>query len=378
MRIAIVGTKGIPAKWGGMEKYVEEIGSRLVQKGHQVTVFGSRWYCRDYKGDYYRGVRIRRMPTIHLQAVDALTNALMATICIMFCSYDIVHFHGYASYYFIPLLKKLGRTTVLTAHGVESGWNNPKYGAFARRIIIGAFKTGVCRADRVTTVADHLRKKIAVGFGVDAEVCYSGITQESVQPPRLIRKKYGLCGNDYLLFLGRIDPIKRVEWVLDSKDILLSNLKIVIAGGAQDEVSTAYLFNLQQKYCGDSRIVFTGPVTGDEKSELLSNCLMFVSASQDEGLPITLLEACSFSRAAVVTDIEAHREVITDGLNGFLFPKDDKERFLNGLKHTSDMPRQSLERIGMTAKKTVGTRFNWDHTADSYESLYADLLGLQD
>ncbi len=374
LRIAMVGLKGIPAKWGGIEKYVEEIGKRLVQRGHEVTVFGSRWYCEDYKEDFYKGIRIRRVPTIHSQAADALSNAFFAALVIIFSNYDIVHFHGYASYYFIPFIKAFGKRTVITAHGVESGWDNPKYSCLARKIIFGAFRVGIYQAHQVTTVANHLKSKIERDFGIKAEVLTSGIVQEKVQPPQLIKEKYGLQGEDYVLFLGRIDPIKRVEWVLDTKELLSDNFKIVIAGGAQDSSSNAYLQILEQKHKCDPRIIFTGPVFGDEKAELYSNCILFLSPSQDEGLPITLLEACSYGKCSIVTDIEAYREVIKNGLNGFLFPKDDKNEFINITNKVINMPAELIKNMGLEAKKTVEARFSWDVTLHSYEKLYSDLL----
>ena len=82
VKIAIVGLKGIPAKWGGIEKYVEEVGKRLVKRGHEVTVFGSRWFCQDYSNKTYKGINIRRLPVINLQATDALSNAFLAMIAV--------------------------------------------------------------------------------------------------------------------------------------------------------------------------------------------------------------------------------------------------------------------------------------------------------
>ncbi len=370
----MIGLKGIPAKWGGIEKYVEEIGVRLVQRGHEVIIFGSNWYSKSYPSQNYKGMKLVRVPAIHFQATDAFSNAFMATISIIFSKYDIVHFHGYASYYFIPLIKAFGKRTVITAHGVESGWDNPKYSRFGQKIIKSAFRVGIHHAHQVTTVANHLNLSIMRDYGVNAKILCSGISQEKVQPPRLIKERYDLNGNDYLLFLGRIDPIKRVEWVLDAKELLRDNTKIVIAGGAQDSSSSAYLHFLEQKHKYDPRIIFTGPVLGDEKSELYSNCILFLSPSQDEGLPITLLEACSYGKCSIVTDIEAYREVIKNEVNGFLFTKDDKNEFMNVTAKVINMSLESLKNIGLEAKSAVSARFNWDITIQAYEELYSTLL----
>ncbi|MEW5804258.1 MAG: glycosyltransferase family 4 protein [bacterium] len=374
MRIAMVGTKGIPAKWGGIEKYIEEVGKRLVERGHEVTVFGSSWFCRDYAGKTYEGIRIKALPVIPLKATAALQNALLATLFIVFGNYDIVNCHGYASYYFLPVIRKGGKATVVTTHGVESGWMNPKYGPFARSMIRHAFRLGVTHADSVTTVADHLRKKIKQDFQVDAQVLPSGLDEVLLYPAQVIRDKYTLNGLDYLLFLGRIDPIKRVDWLLDLLPVLRKDIKLVIAGGAQDPATKAYLHSLRLKAAASPQVIFTGPVFGREKAELLSNCLTLLAPSQDEGLPITILEALSYGRFCIASDISAHREVMENGVSGFLFPKDNKEAFVHRVKRITDEPRESVESAGAKAKMSVLGKFNWARTAEQTEALFRSLL----
>lgn len=374
LRIAMVGVKGIPAKWGGMEKYVEEVGKRLVQRGHEVTVFGSKWYCTGSGTDGYLGMRVRSVPTLHSQATDALSNAFISSLLIMQGDYDVVHFHGYASYYFIPLLTISGKKSVITAHGVESGWDNPKYGGFARDVLKRAYMTGLRKADAITTVAEHLSAKIYKMANIVAEVMPSGLDEVRNRPAHIIRDKYGLEGLDYVLFLGRIDPIKRADWLLDFKKIASSKIKIVIAGGSQDASTDAYYQTMIRKASGNSHIIFTGPVTGDEKAEFLSNCLCMLAPSQNEALPITVLEAASYARCCFASDIPAHKEIIEDGVNGFLFPCNSKKGFLDGVNKVISLPPEALLAIGHEAKRTGMNKYNWDETTDKFACLYQDIL----
>jgi glycosyltransferase involved in cell wall biosynthesis len=366
--------KGIPAKWGGMEKYVEEVGKRLVQRGHEVTVFGSRWYCPSSGGNGYLGMKVRPVPTLHFQATDALSNALTSSLLIIPGDYEIVHFHGYASYYFIPLLKAFGKKSVITAHGVESGWDNPKYNSFARSVVKRAYMTGLRKADAITSVAGHLSAKIHQMTRIAAEVMPSGLDEVNNKKAQIIKDKYGLKGLDYILFLGRIDPIKRVDWLLDFTDIVGSTIKIVIAGGSQDSSTNAYYQSMIQRASGNSQIIFTGPVTGDLKAELLSNCLCMLAPSQYEGLPITVLEAAAYARCCLASDIPAHKEIIEDGVNGFLFPSDSKKQFLDSMKKIISLTAASLLNIGSEARRTGMKKFNWDKTTDQFEYLYNNLL----
>ncbi len=374
LNIAMIGTKGIPAKWGGIEKYIEEIGCRLARRGHTVTVFGSKWYCGDYAEDTYLGMRIFRVPTVHLKATDALTNAFFATMVIAAGNYDIVNFHGYASYYFAPLAGRKGKLTVVTAHGVESGWDNPKYGFLARKIIKQAFRIGLTRADLVTTVAEHLKVTIQEKFNIEAHVLPSGLDKVDFQPAAIIKQKYNLKGLDYLLFLGRIDPIKRVDWLLDLPAKLSENLKIVIAGGPQDTSTEAYYHELTGKSKDLSNIIFTGAVSGDEKAELLSNCLMFLAPSSYEGLPITVLEALAHARCCVASQIPAHCEVVEDGLTGFLFPRNDKSAFIRLVNQLITKPKEYIASVGDRANKRAAAKLNWDKTSVLYEQLFWSLI----
>jgi len=372
-KIAMVGLKGIPAKWGGMEKYVEEVGKRLVERGHEVTVFASQWYCKDYAGDSYEGMRIIRVPTLHLQATDALSNAFFAFLRILVRPFDIVHFHGYASYFFVAPIRALGKTTVVTTHGlIDASWENPKYGGFAHRVLRNAGAIGLRRADRVTTVAAYWQRRIADIFGIDAPVMPAGLDRVEYREPRIIRERYGLKRGSYMLFLGRIDPIKRVDW-LSSLRSDQGQLKIVIAGGAQDEPTEEYLADLRASVAQDPRFIFTGPVAREEKAELLSNCRFFMNPSASEGMPITVLEAMSYGRCCLASDIPAHREIIENGESGFLFDAESRDAFQEAVKATSKLNSSELEAIGAVASKRVTAEYDWDRTADLTEKTYGDL-----
>ncbi|MFH2044514.1 MAG: glycosyltransferase family 4 protein [Pseudomonadota bacterium] len=370
LKIAMIGTKGIPAKWGGIETYIEEIGKRLVLRGHNVTVFGSNWYLKEFKDDTYCGIRIRRVPALHYQATDALTNAFFSTLLIAVSDYDVVNLHGYASYYFVPLLKMFGKKCVITTHGVESGWDNPKYGKFARNVVKRAYMTGLMKADAVTTVAKHLSAKIYQMTNISAEVMPSGLDEVSNKTAQIIKDKYGLKGLDYVLFLGRIDPIKRVDWLLNLTDIIEPKIKIVIAGGSQDASTDAYYQSMIKSALGNSQIIFTGPVIGDEKAELLSNCLCLLAPSKFEGLPITVLEAAAYARCCLASDIPAHKEIIEDGVNGFLFQSDDKEQFVNSVKKIISSKVEFLLIMGDKARKMGMNKYNWDKTTEQFDHLY--------
>jgi glycosyltransferase involved in cell wall biosynthesis len=376
LKIAMLGTKGIPAKWGGIEKYVQEISTRLARKGHEVSVYGSRWFLRDYNRSMYEGVKIMRVPAIKWQATDALTNGLYSIISLLTKDCDIAHFHGYASYFFLPLLRCIGIKTVITAHGFESGWDNPKYGRYARYVIKKGYKTGVKQGERITSVAKHVSNKIKAHYGIDAEVISSGLDPPKYRAPKIIRVQYGLNGGDYALFLGRIDPIKRIDWIVDATKTVAHLKTVVIAGGAQNkETETYYSWLKEQAEQTRARIVFTGSVEGELKYELLSNCRIFLAPSLDEGLPIALLEAMSYGRVCIASDIAGHREVIENAVSGYLFQSNDKTQFSEILLNVHKRPASELSAVASRARQVVDENYSWDHAAARFEGIYTELSG---
>jgi glycosyltransferase involved in cell wall biosynthesis len=374
MKIAMIGLKGIPAKWGGIEKYVEEVGKRLVRRGHEVTVFGSKWYCKDYQEKFYKGIKIVQVPALHFQATDALSNGFFACLASLFQPFDVVHFHNYASFVFVAPLRLMGKTTVVTAHGlVDSNWVNPKYNRFGHSVIRNTGAIGLKRAHCVTTVADYWKTRIKDKFKIDAIVLSSGIDEAVHCEPQIITEKYGLEANKYILFLGRIDPIKRAEW-LSNLNLNDKSIRIVVAGGAQDESTNDYFAEIKKRASHRPEVIFTGNVVGKEKAELLSNCRFFVNPSSSEGLPITVLEAMSYRRCCLVSDIPAHREIIDHGRTGFLFKGDKMNEFERLANQVLNLPETQIDEISSNAKNQTSNTYNWDRTAQLTEDVYRGLV----
>ena len=375
IRIAFIGTKGVPAVWGGIEKYIEELGQRLASRGHCVTVFGSRWYCAGYPHASFKGMRIVKVPALHLQATDALTNGFFAMLKIIGGRFDIAHFHGLASYYFVPIIRRCGTLTVTTTHAMESNWENAKYNMLGQRAIRFGFNIGIRNADCVTTVAPHLQEKLRVRYGRKASILPSGLDAVNHHNPDLITTKYGLKGQDYCLFLGRIDPIKRIDWILKLRHRLDPDIRLVIAGGAQDPATEAYLKQLKQESGSDDRILFTGPVAGREKDELLANCILFLAPSADEGLPLTVLEAIAHQKCCIVSDLPAYDSILENGVSGLIFSRYSQDAFLDMVSQAIQHP-EKLENLGRKAYHRLKKKLDWDQTAFQTESLYRNLLKL--
>jgi len=368
MKIAFIGLKGIPAKWGGIEVYVEEIAKRLVQRGHEVTVYCRKWFTENY--DTYAGIKIVKTPTIKTRATDALLHGFTSSLHALFKNYDIVHYHGFASYYASIFLKFSEKKLVVTMHG--TAWDLPKWGYFASAVIKGANFLGINMANRVTTIAPFLKDFLEKTYHKKVFLTPCGVNIQLKRQPQTIYEYYGLKGNDYILFMGRLDSVKRIDWIINAFRMLpcKDNLKLVIAGDIGPSDGLGYKSYLLKLANSDRRIIFTGFQSDNIKEELLSNCVLFVLPSIVEAMPVVLLEAMSYGRPCLVTNIPAHQWIISDGENGFLTNKDNFNEFVHKLAMIFKMNHSTLENLGEKARNTVKEKFSWDKTVDLFEEIY--------
>jgi glycosyltransferase involved in cell wall biosynthesis len=374
LRIAMMGLKGIPGKWGGHEIYAQEVGRRLVRKGHDVTVFCYSNYNTDFNGHEYEGIKIRWVYAGPYRPIESLVGGLSSTIRVFGHGFDVVHFHGYGSFYYIPLLKCMGIKTFITAHMYDSAWNNPKWGVLARWSIKTGFEIGIRHADYVSTVASYIQKIIRNRYSIASEVIYSGTDAPVLRSPEIISEKYGLTGDDYILFIGRLDKIKRADLLLKAYMMAGScRLKLVIAGGAAD--TSGFEKELHRLANGNRNIIFTGFVYDKIKEELFSNAAFVVSPSVNEGLPITVIESANYAKACLVSDIPGHREVIAREEPELLFFNvDDVSDLSRKLQRLSDINHGALEAIGTRLHESVTKQFNWDVTTEKVEAAYRELV----
>ncbi len=151
----MLGTKGIPATWGGIERHVEEISTRLVAMGHDVTV-----YCRPYytttSEPYYRGVRLKKLPTMASKNFDAIVHTFLATMHLLLEDYDIVHYHAIGPSTLAILARMAGKNTVVTVHGLD--WQREKWGKKAKLFLKFGERASVWFPYSTITVSKFLKK----------------------------------------------------------------------------------------------------------------------------------------------------------------------------------------------------------------------------
>jgi glycosyltransferase involved in cell wall biosynthesis len=363
MRIAMIGQKGIPATYGGIERHVEEISRRLGNMGHQVDV-----YCRLHytaPGTTFPHVRLLRRPSIHTKHLDTFTHVAWATIEAMARRYDIVHFHALGPSVFSWLPRMAGARTVVTVHGLD--WQREKWGPLAAWVLKHCEGPAVRFPNRTIVVSKTLRDYFHQHHHSDAIFIPNGTNLVPARPARKILQ-LGLAPGRYVLFVGRLVPEKGVHFLCEAFSKIDTGLKLVLAGGTS--ASEDYV-RLLRGYASD-RIRLLDYVYGEALEELWSNAYLVVQPSTMEGLSIALLEALSYGRCVLVSDIPENLEVTED--NAVSFRSRDVEDLRVKLEWLIRDPGV-VRSYEAKAREHIRLNYSWDPAAKRTETVYLDLLG---
>lgn len=369
VRIAMIGQKGLPATYGGIERHVEELGSRLAERGHDVTVFCRTNYSSGARK--HGGMQLRHVPTLSTKHLDAVVHSALSTLVSMADPPDIVHYHGLGPGLLSPLPRYLSRATVVqTVHGLDH--HRAKWGRGAQEVLRTAAwmsarvpdaTIGVSRA-----LADHYRSR----YGRPIAYIPNGVTARRPPPADEITRRFGLVEGSYLLFVGRLVPEKAPDLLVRAFRHVRSDLRLVIVGGSS--FSDRYADSLRRLAAKDPRVTFTGYAYGTTLEELYSNAAAFVLPSLLEGLPLTLLEAASYGTPVVVSDIPPHVQVVNvDAPGHHLFRSGDEDSLAEALRST--IRNRPLEREeARSFSSQIASTYRWEDVAHATEELYRRLL----
>jgi glycosyltransferase involved in cell wall biosynthesis len=363
MKISYIVLKGIPLG-GGIEKFTEEVGSRLADKGHEVTVYAMRHYCTKY--GYYKGMKIKTIPTVKTRSLEKLSASFLATI--KYCFEDkntIVHYHAFgpAMFNFIP--RFFGRKVIVQGHGIE--WKRSKWGFWGKLFLNLSERPSVKFPHMLTVVSKAQQAYISEKYGIESVYIPTGVNPPQIERADLIRQ-YGLNGNDYIFFAARLVREKGAHHLVQAYKRLETDLKLVIAGDAQHE--ERYKKELKNLAGEDKNIIFAGFVTGKLLHELFSNCYVFVNSSEVEGLSTSLLEAMSYGNCCLVSDIPENIEAL-NGL-GYTFKNRDVDDLAGKLNNLLNNPPDTG--LGEKARAYVLKNHSWDRIALQLEDLYRKIL----
>lgn len=372
MKIAMIGQKGIPSRAGGIEIHVDEIAKRLVSLGCKVEVYSRKGYCdQEFEDGNYMGVRIKYTPFINSKHLDAITHTFTSTISALLSNCDIFHYHalGPSTLAFIP--KIFGKKVVCTVHGLD--WQRGKWGKFASAFLkFGEYATAKF-SDKTISVSKSLIGYYRDKYNIEPTYIPNGIERPDLLRARIIKEKYDLEYNDYILFLARLVPEKGAHYLIDAYNGIKTGKKLVIAGGSSH--SSNYELEIRKQAAGNKNIIFTGFVRDQELAELYSNAYFYVLPSDIEGLPISLLEAMSYGNCCLVSDIPENTNVI--GTMGYSFERSNVTDLYNKLNILLE-DKEKVLKVKNLAGNYILNKYNWDRITVETKKLYNEVIGIHD
>jgi len=369
LRIAMLGHKTIPSRQGGVEIVVEELATRMAEQGHKVTVYNRSGHhvsgkeFDEEKKKEYKNVRIKYVPTVNRRGLAAMTSSVFGAIACAFGRYDVVHFHAEGPCAMLWLPKLFGKRCIATIHGLDH--QRAKWGRFASAYIMVGEKCAVKFADEIIVLSENVQKYFKDIYGRDTIFIPNGVNRPVIRQADIIKKKFELEKDGYILFLGRLVPEKGIRYLIEAFKQVETDKKLVIAGGASD--TDAFAIELKELAKEDDRILFTGFVQGAELDELYSNAYVYSLPSDLEGMPLSLLEAMSYGNCCLVSDIEECTSVVQD--KAIVFKKSNVSDLKEKLQYACDHV-EAVQTMKEEAADYICKRYDWDNVTDRTLRLY--------
>ena len=364
------GQKRIPSREGGVEIVVEELCTRMVALGHNVTCYnrgghhvsGSEYDSKRLKE--YKGIKLKTVPTIEKKGLAAVSSSFFAALCCAFGKYDVVHIHAEGPAFFAWLPKMFGKKVIVTIHGLD--WQREKWkGGVGSKFIHQGEKNAVKYADEIIVLSKGVQDYFEKTYGRKTVFIPNGVSNHIEREPQIIKNKFGLGKDEYILFLGRLVPEKGIKYLIEAFKQVDTEKKLVIAGGSSD--TSEFENEMKELAKEDKRILFTGFVQGQELEELYSNAYVYVLPSDLEGMPLSLLEAMSYGNCCLVSDIPECVDVVED--KALIFQKSDVNSLYTKLVDIccNSSKVQSFKR---TAEEFVCNKYSWNKIVKDTCCLY--------
>ncbi|MCU0679279.1 MAG: glycosyltransferase family 4 protein [Planctomycetes bacterium] len=363
MRIAIIGQKGIPATYGGVEKHVEELSIRLAKAGHEVYVYTRRNYT-PYSLKEYKNVKLVSLPSISTKHLDAISHTFLACLDVLRREFDVVHFHSIGPSSLVGLIKLLKPSLPVVATFHSQCYHHQKWGSLAK-LYLKFGEAMICYLpDATITISRVLERYAEKKYGTTAEYIPNGVKTRKTRRTTEI-KRWELKPDEYIITVSRLIRHKGVHHLIKAYNSLKTDKKLVVVGDGS--YTEDYVHELYALANSNPNIIFTGTQTGETLAQLFSHAYLFVQPSESEGLSISLLEAMSYGLPVLVSDIPENIEAV--GRFGFVF----KNKSHNDLKKKLILLLSQPKMLGKKAEANqsrVDKLYDWDAIAEKVIGVY--------
>jgi glycosyltransferase involved in cell wall biosynthesis len=363
MRIAILGTRGIPASYGGFETFVEHLSTRLVERGHDVTVYCRSHYVSPRQIEYH-GVRLKVLPTIRHKYFDTVVHSFISALYAVPERYDAALICNAANAPFAPILRLTGTPVVINVDGLEH--KRKKWNWLGRNYYRLTERLATFLPNEIVTDARVIQEYYLARYNTPSTMIAYGAEVERRPEPAV--RQWRVEPNRYVLYVSRLEPENNAHLVIEAFKKVRTAHKLLIVGDAP--YAHDYIKELRQRARGDKRIIFTGFVFGKDYRMLQQNAYCYVHATEVGGTHPALLEAMGYGNCVLTLGTPENVEAV--GEAGLSYANDDElaiqlQRVLRDGSLVSSYRSRAQERV----KKY----YDWERVVDRYEDLFARMMG---
>ncbi|MEO0453992.1 MAG: DUF1972 domain-containing protein [Verrucomicrobiota bacterium] len=373
MKIAFIGSRGIPRCYSGFETFVEELSVRLAERGHTVTVY-NRIPFNTYRKKEFKGVRIVHLPTILLKSTDTLFHSLICSIHALFGRYDMIYYCGVGSSLISILPQLFGSRVIINVDGAD--WAREKWSGLGRWWLRKSESWAARLGDSV--IADHpvISKRYQELYGASTDLIPYGANIVEEDPGRDVLEKWSLSSNGYYIYVSRLTPENGADHVMEEFQCFLNDLtpsassppQLVVVGDApyQDE----FLQKLRSIAAKTPEIVMTGYVFGDGYAQLSYHARGFIYPTRIDATRPVVLDQMGFGNPIISRDTEANRWVVGDAGVYFDF---QGERNLAATLRVLEEDQTVLRKVQLESRERIRNQFDWEVVTNQYEDLFRKL-----
>ena len=368
LRIAVLGSRGIPHTYSGYEAFLGEVGPRLVQRGHEVIVYCRRSLFRE-RPKMHKGVRLIYLPGIETKTMGTLTHTLVSMGDVLFRSVDVIFVVNVVNAFHCILPRLLRRNVAINVDGLD--WKRGKWGHFGKRFFYwNAKSVGTICPKGVVTDAREMRRIYLDEFGTPSvSIAYGANVEKSVNPD--VVKQYGLEPSRYYLVASRLVPENNADLIVRAFEKVTTKRLLAIAGNANYRSA----FVDQLKETKDPRVKFLGHVANPEHvKELHCNAYAYIHGHSLGGTNPALLKALGYGNCVLALGTAFNKEVLQD--YGILFENNPLD-LTDKLQQIEDHP-EIAARYGLRAPERIREAYTWEAITDQYEELFLQLANGQD
>jgi glycosyltransferase involved in cell wall biosynthesis len=355
----MIGTRGVPAAYGGFETAVEEIGRRLVDRGHDVTV-----YCRraaQPAPKEYLGMKLVELPALRHKILETLSHTGLSVLhATLHRPADVAFVFNAANAPFVPLLRLRGIPTVVHVDGLE--WKRGKWGAAGRRYYRWAEDVSVREADALIADAQGIVDYYRDEFRIPTELISYG-TRILRDTPTDLLAELGLQAGGYHLVVARFEPENHVDVIIEGYRSSGASLPLVVVGSAP--YAAEHTIRIADLAASDSRIRMLGGIWDQgQLDQLYAHAYTYLHGHSVGGTNPSLLRAMGAGSKVVAWDVIFNREVL--GSDGAFFTGADA---LGALIDDAELSPERVADAGAALQQRAEQLYDWDRVTLSYESL---------